>query len=245
MGIPLLYPWANRLAGLHYQAAGKQVDVDPDSPRVRLDPNGLPIHGLLAANPHWQTTDRDGALHATLDYGAQPELLEAFPFPHELRIEATLDAGGLRITTTVDADAGSPVPISFGFHPYLTLAGVPREEWQIEVPVTEHLLLDDKGIPTGATQQTEPIDGSLGERTFDDAYAGIEGEFVLEGGGRRITVAFESGYPYAQVYAPEGQALLCFEPMTAPTNALVAGTAPVVEAGSQARASFRIDVTAT
>jgi galactose mutarotase-like enzyme len=137
------------------------------------------------------------------------------------------------------------VPISFGFHPYLMLAGVPREEWQIEVPVTEHLLLDDKGIPTGATQQTEPIDGSLGERTFDDAYAGIEGEFVLEGGGRRITVAFESGYPYAQVYAPEGQALLCFEPMTAPTNALVAGTAPAVEAGSQARASFRIDVTAT
>src|ERR1700750_3013616 len=39
MGIPLLYPWANRLAGLEYEAAGKRVTLDPESPRVRLDPN--------------------------------------------------------------------------------------------------------------------------------------------------------------------------------------------------------------
>ncbi|HEY0632133.1 MAG TPA: aldose 1-epimerase [Thermoleophilaceae bacterium] len=245
MGIPLLYPWANRLATLHYEAAGKAVDIDADSPRVRLDPNGLPIHGLLAANPQWQTSEQDGALHATLDYGAQPELLEAFPFPHELRLEIALHGDALEITATVDANAGSPVPVSFGFHPYFTLPDVPREEWHIELPATEHLELDDKGIPTGAIQQIEPDDGPLGDRTFDDAYAKVGGDFVLRGGGRRIAVAFESGYPYAQVYAPEGQALICFEPMTAPTNALVAGTAPVVEAGSQAHASFRIGVTAT
>src|SRR2546423_12037375 len=67
MGIPLLYPWANRLSGLHYEAAGKEVTIDPGSPRVRRDPNGLPIHGLLAANPHWQAPDAGGALRATLD----------------------------------------------------------------------------------------------------------------------------------------------------------------------------------
>jgi aldose 1-epimerase len=245
MGIPLLYPWANRLAGLHYEAAGKAVDIDPDSPRVRLDPNGLPIHGLLAANPQWRTTEQGGTLHAALDYGAQPELLEAFPFPHELRLQIGLDAQGLRITTTVDANAGSPVPVSFGFHPYLTLPDVPQEEWRIELPVSEHLKLDDKGIPTGEKETTEATGGPLGDRTFDDAYAGITGDFVLQGGGRRIAVSFESGYPYAQVYAPEGQALICFEPMTAPTNALVAGTAPVVETGSQAHASFGIEVTET
>src|SRR5947208_14246503 len=115
MGIPLLYPWANRLAGLEYEAAGKKVTLDPDSPRLRLDPNGLPIHGLLAANPHWEVA---GDLQARLDFGAQPELLEAFPFPHELLMDLALDEKGLRITTTVNANQGSPVPISFGFHPY-------------------------------------------------------------------------------------------------------------------------------
>ena len=242
MGIPLLYPWANRLSGLTYEAAGKAVTLDPDSPRIRLDPNGLPIHGLLAANPNWKVT---GDLEARLDFGAQPELLEAFPYPHELRLAVGLDGRGLRITTTVDANQGSPVPISFGFHPYFALPGVPREQWQIELPVSDHLLLDDKGIPTGETEPAGNLDGALGDRTFDDAYTGITGDFVLEGGGRRLAVTFEDGYPYAQVYAPEGQAFICFEPMTAPTNALGAGTAPVIEAGSQARASFRIDVTAT
>jgi aldose 1-epimerase len=240
MGIPLLYPWANRLAGLHYAAAGKEVALDPDSPLVRLDPNGLPIHGLLAANPRWEIT---GDLEARLDFGAQPELLEAFPFPHEIRMEVALDDDGLRITTTVDANAGSPVPISFGFHPYFALPNLPSEEWRIELPLREHLELDDKGIPTGETTEIDPIEGALSERSFDDAYTGVAGDLVLEGGGRRIAVGFESGYPYAQVYAPEGQELICFEPMTAPTNALVAGTAPVLQPGESFSASFRITVT--
>ena len=245
MGIPLLYPWANRLSGLRYEAAGKEVTIDPDSPRIRRDTNGLPIHGLLAANPRWRRQDVGGALRATLDYGAQPELLEAFPFPHQLRLDVELHENALRITTTVNANAGSPVPVSFGFHPYLTLPGVPREQWHVELPVTQHLLLDDKGIPTGETQAIAPTREPLGDSTYDDAYAGVEGDFVLQGGGRRIAVIFEDGYDFAQVYAPEGQALICFEPMTAATNALVAGTAPTVEPGAEKSASFRVEVTDT
>src|SRR5438045_8456535 len=69
MGIPLLYPWANRLAGLEYDAAGERVSIDPDSPLVRVDPNGLPIHGLLAANPRWEVT---GDLRARPALRARP-----------------------------------------------------------------------------------------------------------------------------------------------------------------------------
>ena len=31
------------------------------------------------------------------------------------------------------------------------------------------------------------------------------------------------GYPYAQVYAPDDDDVIAFEPMTAPTNTLVSG----------------------
>ena len=31
-GIPLLHPWANRLEGLRYRAAGREVVLDPASP---------------------------------------------------------------------------------------------------------------------------------------------------------------------------------------------------------------------
>src|SRR5213592_4179965 len=47
MGIPLLHPWANRLARTRFSVAGRDVDLDSPSLPMSLDPNGLPIHGLL------------------------------------------------------------------------------------------------------------------------------------------------------------------------------------------------------
>ena len=47
--------------------------------------------------------------------------------------------------------------------------------------------------------------------------------FSVAGGGRTITVTFLEGYRYAQIYTPPGGRLICFEPMTAPTNALKSG----------------------
>src|SRR3954447_23840107 len=44
-GIPLLHPWANRLAGRSYAVGGRSVELDGTAP-VHLDANGLPIHGL-------------------------------------------------------------------------------------------------------------------------------------------------------------------------------------------------------
>src|SRR4051812_18838206 len=40
-GIPLLHPWANRLAGFAYDAPGRHVELDRESPLIHLDPRGL------------------------------------------------------------------------------------------------------------------------------------------------------------------------------------------------------------
>ena len=53
MGIPLLHPWANRLARTRFSVAGGEVDLD-DAMAVTRDPNGLPMHGLLAAAVGWR-----------------------------------------------------------------------------------------------------------------------------------------------------------------------------------------------
>jgi galactose mutarotase-like enzyme len=136
------------------------------------------------------------------------------------------------------------VPVSFGFHPYLTLPEVAREDWHVQLPVSEHLIADDRGIPTGEREPAEPQSGPLGDRTYDHGYANLGDRpvFVLAGGGRRIDLTFERGYPYAQVYAPEGQPLICFEPMSAPTNALVSGELETVQPGGAAHAAFGIAV---
>ena len=43
------------------------------------------------------------------------------------------------------------VPVAFGWHPYLQLPDTPRAQWTLQLPAREHLTLDDRGIPTGAT----------------------------------------------------------------------------------------------
>src|SRR4030095_6619084 len=52
LGLPLLAPWANRLASRRYEAAG--VDVDLEGLALGTDANGLPIHGLLVGRPGWR-----------------------------------------------------------------------------------------------------------------------------------------------------------------------------------------------
>jgi aldose 1-epimerase len=99
MGIPILHPWANRLAGFEYAVDGRAVRLPDGPPLVRCEEHGLPIHGLLSGSPHWRVrsvaTDGDHArLSATLGFDARPELLVAFPFPHTLGVDAALDADG-------------------------------------------------------------------------------------------------------------------------------------------------------
>ena len=49
MGIPVLHPWANRVGSERFPVAGREVVLDAPSTPISRDPNGLPIHGLLAA----------------------------------------------------------------------------------------------------------------------------------------------------------------------------------------------------
>ena len=249
-GIPLLHPWANRLAEPRYRAGSDVVELDPDRSPLKFDENGLPIHGVLAASNHWRVSeasaDHEGArLEATLAFGSHPELLAAFPFPHELQLEARLSGGELTIGTVLRPTGVAPVPVSFGFHPYLTLPGVPRGEWELSLPVRRRALLDDRGIPTGETEEPPFTSGQLGEREFDDLFPELEepARFTLEGGGRRISLDFLLGYHVAQVFAPPGSDFICFEPMTAPTNALVTGERLMqVPPDRRYEAAFRIVV---
>ena len=251
MGIPLLHPWANRLALERFPLEGNEVVLDSPSTPVSRDPNGLPIHGLLAATSGWRVERQEavgdgGLLAAAFDFGARPELMAAFPFAHTLRLEARLVGTTLTIVTTLRPSADVAVPVSFGYHPYFRLPGVDRPDWEVRIPVEERLVLDQRMLPTGDREDVRVEEGPLGTRTFDDAYiAPVDSApFVLAGGGRRIEVAFDASYPYAQVYAPDDDDVIALEPMTAPTNALVGGGAelPLVPPGESYRASFSVTV---
>ena len=248
-GLPLLAPWANRLPGWRYRAAG--VEVSLEGLDLPTDPAGLPIHGTLTAHRGWRlerlAAEADRAvLAAGFDYGAWPELLAAFPFPHRLTVTATLRGASLAVTTTLAATGQRPVPVAFGWHPYLRLPGAPRAAWRLLLPRRTHLELDDRGLPTGRSAEEPAEADPVGGRTYDDLYA-LEDDpdgrrLGLEAAGRRLLVGHGDGYDHAQVFAPPGAEFVCLEPMTAPTAALATGASPLVAPGDSFSARFTIEV---
>ncbi|UXA14134.1 aldose 1-epimerase [Mycobacterium sp. SMC-8] len=245
MGIPILYPWANRLSSNGYGVDGAVVTLTPGTGGVRTDEHGVPIHGILAAYDDWTvTTMLESQLSAELDFAARPGLLASFPFPHLLTLDMTLRDRTLTVTTTVTATTGSRVPLCFGFHPYLQLPDVPRAQWQIETPPMRYRPVNAWGIPTGLMEDRPAHSETLGDTVIDDGYDEVApgSMFALSGGGRRIEVHFDEGFTAAQVFAPGNDDVVCFEPMAAPTDALRKGGYREVRPGESAVARFRIKV---
>jgi aldose 1-epimerase len=235
-GLPLLAPWANRLSRKQFRVG--RVDVDLRRRPLHLDGNGLPIHGTMVGSIPWEvvraSSSRLVARHRYDD--------AAFPFSHELEIDARLGDDGLRVTTSLRPTARRRVPVSFGWHPYFKLPG-PRRSWLLRLPARQHLSLDSRAIPTGGSTAERAEEEPIGKRTFDDLY-GLRRDrtLALASGGRRLEVHFGAGYPFAQVYAPGGRQFVALEPMTAPTDALVSGRAPLVSPGERFSAAFTVRV---
>lgn len=245
MGIPLLYPWANRLSSNTYEVDGTVVSLTVGADWVRGDANGLPIHGVLAAYPGWVVTARTAnSLSADVDFGADPRLLASFPFPHVLTQRITLANRTLTIETTVTPTADKAVPLCFGYHPYFQLPGVPRDQWTLTMPGMRHLPVDDRGIPTGEHDHWPGSSTALGATTYDDGFDEVAdgAVFALEGGGRRIQVTFEKGYPAAQLFAPPSDDLIAIEPMAATTDALCRGDYRSAAANSPETMRFSISL---
>jgi aldose 1-epimerase len=244
-GIPFLHPWANRLGGFAYAVGGQEVTLDRESELLRLEEHGLPSHGLRPGGLQWEVDERGDGLRATAAFdGAR---LEAFPYPHKLAVDVALADDGLTVETTVTPTSASPVPIAFGYHPYLTVPGAPRAEWEVDMPVDRRLLVDENMIPTGESETPAFRAGALGDRSLDDGYELPEHPrpFTVTGGGWTLGVEFLEGYTHAQAYAPVGQDLICFEPMTAPANALISHDGlRLAPPGEPFHAAFRITVDA-
>jgi len=244
-GIPFLHPWANRLAGFGYAVGGNEVRLDRDSGLLRIEEHDLPIHGLRPSRLEWEVEAREDGLRATTAFaGAR---LEAFPYPHTLAVDVALADDTLTLETTLTPTSATPVPIAFGYHPYLTLPGSPRADWEVDMPVDRRLLVDENMIPTGEGEMPAFRSGALGERSLDDGYELPENPrpFRVSADGRTLGVEFVEGYTHAQAFAPAGHDLICFEPMTAPANALISHDGlRLAPPGEPFHAVFRITVDA-
>jgi aldose 1-epimerase len=230
-GVPFLEPWANRLDQDAFYANGRKYLLNPDLGNLRRDPNQKPIHGLLLFSPYWKVTKLEAGDHAArvtsrLEFWRYPELMAQFPFAHAVEMTYKLAGGALEVETLLENQSSDPMPVGVGYHPYFQVPDTPRDQCKVHVAAREHLELSPLLIPTGErTPVTYPDPVSLATTQLDDVFSHLvrgkdeRAEFWVEGGGKRISVVYGPKYTVAVIYAPPGKDFICFEPMSAITDA--------------------------
>jgi aldose 1-epimerase len=231
VGNPFLAPWANRLDSDGFWANGVRYTLQPELKNYRRDGFGQPIHGLLAYSPEWKvakvTSDADGAaVTSRLEFWRYPDYMKQFPFAHTIDMTYRLRDGELEVETVIENLSESPMPVSVAFHPYFQIHDAPRDEWKVQLPAREQVILSDKLTPTGE-RRANPYSSATGLKgvKLDDVFTSLTrnesgfAEFAVQGKAERISVLFGETYPVAVVYAPEGRDFICFEPMSGVTNA--------------------------
>jgi aldose 1-epimerase len=107
------------------------------------------------------------------------------------------------------------------------------------------LQLDSAQIPIASGEMFHAWCLVLGESVFDDGFESVAepARFAATAGGRRVSLELLRGYSCAQVYSPAGAQFICFEPMTAPANALRSGSGlRLLAPGERFSAAFAVSV---
>lgn len=245
-GIPLLYPWANRLRGDGPVVLGRAL-ATRGARLCHRDGNGLPLHGLLLRWPHWwidecRADEESARFAASLDWARHEELMGVFPFPHRMSVRFDLAPSRLEITTRVEAREVD-VPVSFGWHPYLALGALASAR-AVRLPARRAVPLDAQRLPIIGMD-----DASLGAMpaptplvAADDLFTGITDGATVEvvDGASIRRIEFVRGYDHMQLFAQPGAAFVCVEPMTAAIAGLSDGVFPRVAKGGTFEAVWRL-----
>ncbi len=246
-GVPLLYPYANRLRSDHFQVAGRDVDLSVDA-KLKRDPTGLPIHGLLLRWSEWNLIQPSPSrLEASIRWSDHAVLMAAYPFAHTLRViwEVAHDssAATLTVTTIIEADQGQPVAVAFGWHPYMSVANAASAH--IEIPRRRPVALAKTGLPILGAPRSDWVEASkeaVGQNQdslFEIEPSAGSTRIAIVDVSDRTEIRFEGGYNFLQVYSPTGGTFACAEPMTTATSALT--DAPkVIAPGERAQAIFQM-----
>jgi len=230
-GNPFLAPWANRIDQDYYFANGKKILLNSELKNFRRDQNQFPIHGLLVYSPHWkivklESDDRSARATSRLEFWKFPELMAQFPFAHTIEMTYRLAEGVLEVETVLENHSTEPMPVAIGYHPYFQVHDAPRDDWKVHLAAREQVVLTKQLVPTGERKPVPfPDPVALRGTQLDDVFTGLirdargKAEFHVTGKKERVSVRYGPKYTVAVVYAPEGRDFICFEPMSAVTNA--------------------------
>ena len=238
-GVPILFPFPNRLRGGHFSFAGREIQLPLNDSTAKNA-----IHGFSPRNP-WRIVgyhaDEHGArVHGEFrlcEDGGEPARL--WPGDLNLSITIRLTATGLRYDITVHNLGKQDAPFGLGFHPYFRfpLAGAEEDVggYRLHAPALHIWELVDS-LPTGAKPPV-PDDfnwntpHAVSDRSLDTLYTDLDPIGQLDGplllcarvGHEKHKGAIEiwtiPGFRESLLFTPAHRHALAVEPYTCATDA--------------------------
>ena len=234
-GIPILFPFPNRVKDGKYTFGGKDYQLP-----INSKPHA--IHGF-AIQADWVVVehgiDDEGAfLKGRYQISKQsPEMLAHWPTDAILDVRYTLGDRVLTMDIDVTNPTADPLPYGFGIHPYFRLPLEPDGDpakTEIILPASETWVLEGY-IPTG---ERKPVDKRLDFRkgksfrglALDDVLTGVKhlgnvgvGRCTLRDANLDVAVTLEFGKAFRElvVYTPpDAPDQVSIEPYTQATDAI-------------------------
>ena len=227
-GIPLLFPFPNRINGGKFSHRGKSYVVSPSEWSQQT------IHGFCVNRP-WKVLEKT-AHSVTGEFLLSrdaPERRAQWPADARLVVKYSVEEGRLRADVTVENPDTVPLPWGFGTHPYFRLplgGGHSPDDCVIHAEVSEQWELNEC-FPTG-NKLAVPADKDLrngwkfGSGPQDDVYTGLkprDGEIVQTiddpVSHLRLTQRSCDAFRELVVFTPKGRPTICLEPYTCVTDA--------------------------
>lgn len=233
-GIPILFPYPNRIRVGRFTWNGKPYHLTSDA--VRYDPEGKnAIHGLCLDRA-WRVkangpSSATGVFQLSVD---APERLLLWPADFLIEVRYEVLRATLRADVRIANPSSEPLPWGFGTHPYFRLplaAGSSVGRCTVEAPVTRQWELDGC-LPTGRVIDVEE-DKDLADAPYadllklDDVYTGlqslggiIESTIIDEAAGLQVTQRTPAEFRELVACTPANRDVICVEPYTCATDAI-------------------------
>jgi aldose 1-epimerase len=226
-GVPVLFPFPNRIRDGRFTWAGKEFQLPLNDPAKTNA-----IHGFTPREP-WGIVDTGSAGGAAWVEAAFPPRstwTHQWPGIGVITLKIKLTAYTLRFTAKVVNYGQQPFPFGLGYHPYF--AATP--DCRVQTPARARWELVES-LPTGCKL---PVDGQfdlrearpVGDLNLDDVYTDLPDDAIGTDGlierGRvecpdgAIRVRAQAAFRELVLFTPPHRKAVCLEPYTCPTDAI-------------------------
>lgn len=250
-GIPILFPWPNRIADAHFTWEGTPYDLPVTEPAT-----GASLHGY-AAFAVWQVIDQ-GPDHVTGEFVLSRDTPDqVWPADAGLRVTYRVEPTVLHVTAEVFSNDDHDLPFGLGFHPYFRVPG-PFDQWLLQCDATQAWPLTNMAPTAEPVAVPDALDfrtaRRLGEQHLDDALTGLPEaqdmtrRAALLSMAATVAVSSDPAFGDYVLFTPAGRDAVAIEPYTCATDAvnlqargIDAGWA-VLPAGDTATFGWRVDI---